>query len=60
MRASGAAYVRAGALAAAGLLVMEVAQRWMPRRQPELTDSVIVLLMAGVLFGIERSQRKVE
>ncbi len=58
MRASGVAYVRAGAAAAAGLLVVEAAQRWMPKRQPELTDSVIVLLMAGVLWGIESSRRR--
>jgi len=57
MRASGVAYVRAGLAGAAGLLAMEVAQRWIPNRQPELTDSVLVLLMAGVLWGMESSRR---
>jgi VanZ family protein len=60
MRASGVAYVRAGLAGAAGLLVLEVAQRWMPGRQPELTDSMILLLMAGVLWGMESSRRRAE
>ncbi|MEO8371445.1 MAG: VanZ family protein [Candidatus Solibacter sp.] len=59
MRASGVAYARAGLMGAAGLLVLEVAQRWMPGRQPELTDSLIVLLLAAVLWGMENSRRRV-
>jgi len=57
MRASGVAYARAGVAGAAGLLILEVAQRWMPGRSPEVTDSVILLLMAAVLWGLERWRR---
>ena len=59
MRASGVAYAGAGLAAAAGLLALEAAQCWLPGRHPELTDSLIVLMLAGVLWGIESSRRRV-
>jgi VanZ family protein len=41
--------LRAGAALAASLAAMEWAQRWMPGRTPEITDSVLVLIMTAPL-----------
>jgi VanZ family protein len=54
LRASGLRYWSAGAWVAAGLLLLETAQRYMPNHQPEITDSVIAAILACVLWGSER------
>ena len=58
LRGTGVSYARAGEFSAAGLFVLEMAQRYLPGRQPELTDSVIAVAMAGVLLGFENTRRR--
>ncbi|MEO8594385.1 MAG: VanZ family protein [Candidatus Solibacter sp.] len=60
LRGAGIAYARGGALTAAGLLALEVAQRYMPGRQPEFTDSMIALILAAVFWGLETSRRRAQ
>lgn len=54
LRASGLRYGSAGVWVAAGLMLLETAQRYLPNRQPEITDSVIAGLFACILWGSER------
>ena len=58
LRGTGVSYAGAGGFAATGLFVLEIAQRYLPGRQPELTDSVIAVAMAAVLWGFENSRRR--
>jgi VanZ family protein len=37
---------------AGSLAVLEAIQRYLPGRTPEITDSVVALLMAGVLWRL--------
>jgi VanZ family protein len=54
-------YARAAALVAAVLAVFEGAQRYLPGRTPEITDPLLALLMALVLWWLDGGlQRKAE
>jgi VanZ family protein len=53
MRKSGVSYVRAGLAIAAGLFVCEWVQIYLPGRTPEITDAVLVILMAGALWSAD-------
>jgi len=59
---SGIRYPVAGGALAAGLLVLEMVQRYLPGRTPEITDSFIALVMAAVLWALSdrRPRRAVE
>jgi len=54
LRASGLRYWMAGVWVGAGLLLLEAAQRYMPNRQPEITDAVLAGILTCVLWGSER------
>jgi VanZ family protein len=54
LRVGGAALPLAGASAAAGLCVMEAAQRHMPGRHPDITDPLLAVMLAGLLYALER------
>jgi VanZ family protein len=54
LRASGLRYWSAGLWVAAGLMLLETAQRYLPGRQPEVTDAVIAGILALILWGSER------
>jgi VanZ family protein len=54
LRASGLRYGSAGVSVAAALMLLEMAQRYMPNRQPEITDAVIAGMLACILWGSER------
>jgi hypothetical protein len=47
--ARGFGVARTGAILAAALVVLEQAQRFLPRRQAEITDAVLALAMTAVL-----------
>jgi len=49
---SGIAYPWAGGALAVNLFVLEVAQRYLPGRTPEITDSLIALVMAAALWAL--------
>jgi VanZ family protein len=50
LRAAGYPFRNAGMATAAALLLLEVLQRHLPNRQPEITDACIAALMAWVLW----------
>ena len=54
LRKVGVSYWRAGTAVAAGLLVCELAQVYLPGRTPEITDSALVLLMVAALWRADR------
>jgi VanZ family protein len=54
LRASGLRYWSAGVWVAAGLLLLETAQRYLPNRQPEITDAAIAGILACILWIGER------
>jgi VanZ family protein len=54
LRASGLRYWSAGVSVAAALLLLETAQRYLPNRQPEITDAAIAGIVACILWGTER------
>ena len=54
LRASGLRYWTAGAAVAAGLMLLETAQLFLPNRQAEVTDAVIAIILAFILWGSER------
>jgi VanZ family protein len=54
LRASGLRYEIAGVWVAAPLVLLELAQRYLPNRQPEITDAVLAAILACVLWGSER------
>ena len=54
LRASGLRYWSAGVSVAAALMLLEMAQRYLPNRQPEITDAVISAILACILWGSER------
>lgn len=54
LRASGLRYWSAGASVAAALVLLETAQRYLPNRQPEITDAAIAGILACILWGSER------
>ena len=54
LRASGLRYWSAGVSVAAALVLLETAQRYLPNRQPEITDAVIAGILACILWGSER------
>jgi VanZ family protein len=54
LRASGLRYWTAGAWVAAALFLLEVAQRYLPNRQAEVTDSAIAIILTCILWGSER------
>jgi hypothetical protein len=51
-RAEGISYARAAVAVAGGLAVLEAMQRYLPGRTPEITDSVVALLMGLVLWRL--------
>ncbi len=53
LRAAGLRYWTAGALVAAGLMLLETAQLYLPNRQAEVTDAVIAIILACILWGSE-------
>jgi VanZ family protein len=54
LRASGLRYWSAGVSVAAALVLLETAQRYLPNRQPEITDAAIAGILACILWGTER------
>ena len=54
LRASGLRYWSAGMSVAAALVLLEAAQRYLPNRQPEITDAAIAGILACILWGTER------
>ena len=46
--------ILAGVWVAAGLMLLETAQRYMPNRQPEITDAVLAAILTCILWGSER------
>ena len=60
LRAAGLRYRTAGIATAAALLLLELAQRHLPNRQPEITDSAIAAIMACVLWGIRTARGATE
>ena len=54
LRAGGLRYWTAGAAVAAGLMLLETAQLYLPNRQAEVTDAVIAIILAFILWGSER------
>ncbi len=54
LRASGLRYWTAGASVAACLMLLETAQLYLPNRQAEVTDAVIAIILACILWGSER------
>ena len=57
LRAAGYRYLNAGMATAAALLLLELLQRHLPNRQPEITDAFIAVVMACILWGA-RSEAK--
>jgi VanZ family protein len=57
LRASGLRYWVAGACVSAGLLLLEMAQRYLPNRQAEVTDAAIAAILTCVLWGSERRRK---
>lgn len=58
LRARGVSYAPAGVTVAAALAVLEAAQRYLPGRTPEITDSVLALLLALVLWRLSDSRSR--
>ena len=56
LRAAGYGYRSAGMAAAAALLLLEVVQRHLPNREPEITDACLAVLMAVVLWGVHAAR----
>ena len=54
LRASGLSYGSAGASVAAALVLLEMAQRYLPNRHAEITDALIAAMIACILWGSER------
>jgi VanZ family protein len=54
LRASGLRFSVAGAWVAVPLVLLEMAQRYLPNRQPEITDAVLAAILACVLWAAER------
>jgi VanZ family protein len=54
LRASGLRYWTAGIWVAAALMLLETAQLYLPNRQAEVTDAVLAILLACILWGSER------
>ena len=54
LRAAGLRYWTAGASVAAGLMLLETAQLYLPNRQAEVTDAVIAIILVCILWGSER------
>ena len=59
LRASGLRYWSAGVWVGAALLLLETAQRYLPTRQPEITDAVIAGMLACSLWAAERRAPRV-
>ena len=49
---SGTRYPVAGGALAASLLVLEMVQRYLPGRTPEITDSLIAVVMTAALWSL--------
>jgi VanZ family protein len=56
LRAAGYRYRNAGMAAAAALLLLELLQRHLPHREPEITDAFLAALMAVVLWGLHAAR----
>lgn len=54
LRRSGMPRWAAGLSVTAGLLALELAQRYIPGRTPEITDAVVAALAGFLLWGLER------
>jgi VanZ family protein len=55
LRAAGYRYLNAGIATAAALLLLEILQRHLPNRQPEITDALLAALLACILWGVQAS-----
>jgi VanZ family protein len=53
----GMRYSIVGMACGAGLLLLETAQRFMTAHEPEITDPLLALVMASLLWGLERRRR---
>jgi len=53
-RVCGISYARAAVAVAASLAILEAIQRYLPGRTPEITDSVVTLLMALALWRLHK------
>jgi VanZ family protein len=53
-RVCGISYARAAVAVAASLAILEAIQRYLPGRTPEITDSVVTLLMALALWHLHK------
>lgn len=58
LHGAGWRYSRAGACVAAALFVLELVQRHLPGRTPEITDAVIAIIMAGALYLAGDSRKR--
>lgn len=56
LRATGYRYLSAGIAVSTALLLLELAQRYLPNRQPEVTDACVAALMACVLWGLQTAR----
>jgi VanZ family protein len=54
LRASGLRYCPAAICVAAALMLLETAQLYLPNRQAEVTDAVLAIILACILWGSER------
>jgi hypothetical protein len=57
-RSEGMSYARAAIAVAGSLAVLEAIQRYLPGRSPEITDSVVTLLMALALWRLSNSRSR--
>lgn len=58
LRAAGMRYWLAGTLVGGGLFLLEAAQRYLPNRQAELTDTVIAALLTCILWISQNARRE--
>ncbi len=56
LRAAGYRYRNAGMAVAAALLLLELLQRHLPHREPEITDAFLAALMAVVVWGVHAAR----
>ena len=54
LRASGLRYLSAGVWVGTALLLLEMAQRYLPNHQPEITDALLAAILACILWDCER------
>ncbi len=55
---SGIAYPVAGGALAVELFILETVQRYLPGRTPEITDSLIAVVMTAALWAVGDQRRR--